>query len=305
MRGNRAMTGYMNDMVKPFFLEGSNKEECILMIHGFTGSPADMRPLAAYLNRNGEGYPVCGILLPGHGTRMEDMMSINWKTWVVYATTELKRLLEQYPKVSVIGYSMGGDIALCLASKFKVERVITVSTPLIIKNKLSYIAEILSVFRKYTYWKNGKPLDGELVFDFESGYKGMPVLSIAQLRKVTIAAMNRLHRIKQPILIVQSLKDKVVHQRSPYIIFDHVKSEYKELILLENARHNAIVSPDRMKLYIAVEKFLTHKIPAKEPAAALESLQEETAETDTADMPRTTYAVETTDGTDTVTDPTK
>ncbi len=257
-------SSYMNEYVKPFFMDGKNKEECILLIHGFTGSPADMRPLADYLNKSGEGYPVCGILLPGHGTKMEDMMHCNWKTWVVSATMDLKKLLESYPKVSVIGLSMGGDIALCLASKFKVHRVVTISTPIIIRNKLNYIAEFLSVFRKYTYWKVFKPLEGELRFDYETGYKGMPVRSIAQLRKLTLASYNRLHRIKQPILIIQPLKDKLVNLKSPYMIFDLVKSDYKELTLLEQSRHNAIRGPERLKLFSAVDVFLQKEILPKE-----------------------------------------
>ena len=262
--GDKRDQDYMNDYVKPFFLDGKNKEECILLIHGFTGSPADMRPLAAYLNRNGEGYPVCGILLPGHGTKMADMMHCNWKTWVVCANKEMKKLLETYPKVSVAGLSMGGDIALCLASKFKVNRIITISAPLRIRNKLNYIAEFLSIFRKYTYWKTFKPLDGEQHFDYETGYRGMPVRSIGQLRRLTIATYNRLHRIRQPILIVQPLKDKVVHLKSPFIIFDNVKSEYKELTLLENSRHNALISPERFKLFAAVQDFLQREILPKD-----------------------------------------
>lgn len=254
---------YMNEYVKPFFLDGKNKDECILLIHGFTGSPADLRPLAAYLNKDGDGFPVCGILLPGHGTKMEDMMHCNWKSWVVSATIELRRLLESYQKVSVIGFSMGGDIALCLASKFAVNRIVTISTPILIKNKLNYIAEFLSIFRKYTYWKIVSPLHNELCFNYETGYKGMPVRSIAQLRKLTIAAFNRLHRIKQPILIVQPLKDKVVNLKSPYLIFDNIKSEYKELTLIENSRHNVIVSPERDKLYAAVDKFMNKDIIPK------------------------------------------
>ncbi len=251
---------YMNEFVKSFFWDGKKKEECILLLHGFTGSPAHMRPLAAYLNKEGEGYPVSTILLPGHGTRMQDMIDCNWKTWVLYATAELKRLLEIYVKVSVIGFSMGGDIALCLASKYKVNRIVTISAPILIKNKLNYIAEFLSFFHKYTYWRAVKPLEGEISYDYEIGYEGMPVRSIAQMRNLTIATFNRLHRIKQPILIVQPLNDRIVHMKSPYIIFDNIKSTYKELTLIENARHNVINSPERDKLFTAVEAFLEKEI---------------------------------------------
>ncbi|MHB1484088.1 MAG: alpha/beta hydrolase [Saccharofermentanales bacterium] len=251
---------YMNEHVKPFFWYGKNTEQCILLLHGFTGSPADMKPLAEHLNKGGEGFPVSVILLPGHGTKMQDMMHCNWKKWVVSANNELKRLLEIYPKVSVIGLSMGGDIALCLGSKYKVDRIVTISAPIIIRNKLNYIAEFISIFQKYTYWKSGKPLEGELMTPYETGYKGMPLLAVAQMRKLTIATFNRLHKIRQPILIVQPLKDRVINLRSPFIIFDNVKSVYKELTLLENSRHNAIAGPEREKLFDTVEAFLQRDV---------------------------------------------
>ena len=254
----------MNEHVKPFFMDGKNKEECILLIHGFTGSPADMKPLADYLNKDGEGYPVCGILLPGHGTKMEDMTQYNWKSWVRYAAAEWKKLQETYPKVSVIGLSMGGDIALCLASKYKVNRVVSISSPIILRNKLNHIVEFLGIFHKYTYWKVFKPLEGELAYDYETGYKGMPLRSIAQLRNLTLVTRNRLRRIRQPILIVQPLKDKLVNLKSPYIIFDNILSEYKELVLLEQSRHNAIRGPERQKLFSTVEVFLNKEILPRE-----------------------------------------
>ncbi len=257
-------TSYMNEYVKPFFLDGKDTEECIFMIHGFTGSAANMRPLAEALNKGGEGYPVCAVLLPGHGTSMQDMMRRNWKEWVIAATAEYKKLQAVYPKISIIGLSMGGDIALCIASRLKVNRIVTISTPILLRSQLSRFAGILRFFRKYITWWNYKPLDGELVPEYEMGYKGMPVRSIAQLRRLTVAARRRLHRVKQPILVVQSLRDKLVHPKSPYIIFDNVKSEYKELILLEHARHNAILSPERFRLFEDAEEFLKKDIQPKE-----------------------------------------
>ena len=178
---------WLNPYVKPFFLEGSTRDECILIIHGFTGSPASVRPLAEHLNHQGEGFNVRCMLLPEHGTRMQDLMHSSWKKWFSAAATEFRRLEAIYPKVSVIGLSMGGNIALCLAATMRIHRVVTISTPILIKNKLAYIAEFLSLFRRYQPWRTGPRLEGELTFDHALGYEGMPVRSIAEVRKITIA----------------------------------------------------------------------------------------------------------------------
>ncbi len=240
----------------PFFLEGKTDDECVLIIHGFTGSPASVRPLAEYLNRSGEGYNVSCMLLPEHGTDMDDLFRSRWKKWFTAGVSEFRELKKRFGKVHVIGFSMGGNIALCLAATQSVDKVVTISTPVLIKNKLAYITEFLSLFRKYQYWKKSTPLEGELSFDYPLGYPGMPVRSIAEVRKITIATFNRLKRVRQPILIAQSIKDKTVHPKSPYLIYDLTYSTYKELLLLQNARHNAIISPEREHLFRSVEAFL-------------------------------------------------
>ena len=249
----------MNEHVAPFFLKGSIKNECILMIHGYTGSPADMLPLGEFLNDNGSGYDIYGILLPQHGTKIEDMLESDWKKWVLYASGKLEYLSERYSKVSVIGFSMGGDISICIAASHKVNKIICMGTPILIRNKLYFIAEFLSLFRKYTYWEKSNPVPGEIVYDYKTGYGGMPVRSLGELRNITIATYNRLKRIKQPILIVHGLKDRTVHGKSPFIIFDRVKSEYKELLLLESSGHNVIRSPERDKLFNACKRFLAEE----------------------------------------------
>lgn len=256
---------FIHPMAAPFFLKGSIEDECVLIIHGYTSTPASIRPLAEALNKNGEGYNVRAMLLPEHGTKMEDLLNSKWKKWFSAAVKEFNLLKKTYNKVSVAGFSLGGNIALCMAANCDIYRLITISTPIIIKNRLSYIAEFLSIFRKYTYWHKSKPLEGELDFDYPLGYSGMPVRSIAEVRKTTIASFNRLRRINQPILIAQSRKDKTVHRRSPYLIYDFVNSDYKELLFLENARHNAILSPDREHLFSAVYNFLQLDINKKKP----------------------------------------
>ncbi len=255
---------YMNPHVMPFFLPGRIPGECVLLIHGFTGSPAGMRPLAESLNKGGEGFSVRCMLLPGHGTDADDMLGLSWKKWYTAAAAEFRELRAQYPKVSVIGLSMGGNIALNLAATMDIHRLVTISTPIVIRNKLSYLAEFLSVFRKYQPWGHSAPLKGELRFDYEIGYSYIPVRSIAEVRKMTIASFNRLHRVKQPILIAQSVRDRTVSMRSPYLIYDRVSSEYRELLLLMNARHNAVLSPERQKLFDAVDVFLQKEIAPRD-----------------------------------------
>ena len=72
-----APAGLLQDWFSPG--SGANKEIGILLVHGFTGSPASMRPWAEYLNQR--GYTVKVPLLPGHGTTPEDLNLVKWEEW--------------------------------------------------------------------------------------------------------------------------------------------------------------------------------------------------------------------------------
>ena len=67
-----------HDCCKPFFMPGGSTG--ILVLHGFTGSIAHMRPLADALHAR--GYTVKGINLPGHATTEQDMGRSNWEQWL-------------------------------------------------------------------------------------------------------------------------------------------------------------------------------------------------------------------------------
>ena len=56
---------------------GKNKSVGVLLVHGYTGSPASMRPWAEYLNQR--GFTVRVPLLPGHGTKPEDLNEVKWE----------------------------------------------------------------------------------------------------------------------------------------------------------------------------------------------------------------------------------
>ena len=98
---------------EPFRHEGG--EVGVLLCHGFTGSPQSLRPWAEYLAER--GLTVSLPLLPGHGTRWEDMRLTGWQDWYAEVDRELRALRERCAQVFVFGLSMGGALALRLAAK--------------------------------------------------------------------------------------------------------------------------------------------------------------------------------------------
>ena len=87
----------------------------MLLVHGFTGSPASMRPWAEHLAAL--GYAVEMPLLPGHGTRWQDLNQVTWHEWYDDASAALDRLLATCETVVVAALSMGGSVVLRLAEE--------------------------------------------------------------------------------------------------------------------------------------------------------------------------------------------
>src|SRR3954462_7743212 len=87
----------------------------VLVVHGFTGNPQSMRPLAEAFAA--AGYTVSLPLLPGHGTKVEDMIPTRWRDWSVAAEDAYRELAGRSRSVVVAGLSMGGTLAVWLATR--------------------------------------------------------------------------------------------------------------------------------------------------------------------------------------------
>lgn len=85
----------------------------VLVLHGFTGQPMSVAgPAAAFA---AAGFDVEVPTLPGHGTRMEDMIPTRWADWVGEASAAYGRLAARVDRVLVAGLSMGGALACRMA----------------------------------------------------------------------------------------------------------------------------------------------------------------------------------------------
>ncbi|MDG1086240.1 MAG: alpha/beta fold hydrolase, partial [Acidimicrobiales bacterium] len=87
----------------------------VLVIHGFTGSPQSMRPIADACIA--AGHTVEMPRLPGHGTTVDDMLTTSWDNWSHHVEQSYLDLAQRCEKVFVTGLSMGGALTLWLASR--------------------------------------------------------------------------------------------------------------------------------------------------------------------------------------------
>ncbi|NMA02321.1 MAG: alpha/beta fold hydrolase [Clostridia bacterium] len=219
-----------------------------LLVHGFTGSPGEMFPLGQFLNQ--KGYTVRGVLLPGHGTKVEDLEGVGWSEWYQEVENEYKRLRESCSQVFVIGLSMGGALSLNLATENVLAGVVSICAPIYIADKKAYLTPYLKRFVRYSKKKVRKKPYNSFSYDV------YPLSGTAQLVKAIPAIKKNLGKITSPALIIQAQQDKTVEPRSAQFIYDNIGSKEKSLKWLEKSGHVATLDIEREKVFNWIEHFI-------------------------------------------------
>jgi carboxylesterase len=98
---------------EPFHIESGSSRA--LLIHGFLGSPRDLRPLAQELAD--VGVTTRGVLLPGFGPDIARLKKVQAEEWLNAARTAWEEIREGASRTTLIGFSMGGAVALRLATE--------------------------------------------------------------------------------------------------------------------------------------------------------------------------------------------
>ena len=90
----------------PFDLVGDDDDIGVVLVHGFTGSPYEVRYLGEQLAR--AGLAVRAPLLPGHGTSLADLDATSWNDWAEAVERALDSMRVRCARVAVVGQSLGG-----------------------------------------------------------------------------------------------------------------------------------------------------------------------------------------------------
>ena len=111
---------FQGSVHQPFFWKGSDR--AVLLIHGFPGTPAEMRPLGLALAER--GWTVEGLMLPGMGRDISTLHQRRLSDWTGAVACALERLRKDFTTVLVAGYSMGGALAIDAAAKHQLNGLI-------------------------------------------------------------------------------------------------------------------------------------------------------------------------------------
>lgn len=181
------------------------RQTAVLLLHGLTGTPLEMRALGAELAR--DGYTVHIPLLPGRGTCPDDMDGLCWEDWMAAAVRAYDRLARDHGSVVVGGLSAGGTMALDLALRRDPAALLLYATALRIGHRGAYLATYF--WRWVRRWPS-PPTDmvepnAELMC-----YDPAPVRAVSELIHGIDRVRPRLGSIHAPAFVAHSSLDRFV-----------------------------------------------------------------------------------------------
>jgi carboxylesterase len=225
---------------------GKNGHIGVVLVHGFTGSSASMRPWGEFLHA--KGYSVRVPLLPGHGTKVEDLNNTKWQEWPAKVTFELSELQKTCDTIFLVGLSMGGGTVLNVAASNneKIAGIILVNPMIYVKGVPVELAFFISRLQKL---RTSVGDDIKRPGITEWGYDALPTRGIYQLLKMLRLTRRNLEDITAPVQLFHSVEDHTLPVANTEIILNEIGSPSKSRIELVNSYHVATMDYDQELIF--------------------------------------------------------
>lgn len=225
----------------------------VLLCHGFTGTPQSMRPWGEYLAAR--GLTVSVPLLPGHGTRWQDMQLTGWQDWYAEADRALRELTGRCSQVFVCGLSMGGTLALRLAARHgsAISGLVLVN-PSVKADSVQLKA--VPVLRHVVPSVRGIASDIAREGGAEIGYDRTPLRAVHSLTRLWQVVRPGLPLVTQPLLLLHSRTDHVVHPSNSAVVLGSVSSTDVTERVLERSYHVATLDHDAERIFAESYDFI-------------------------------------------------
>lgn len=226
-----------------------------LIIHGFTGGPHELEPLTEYLRENTD-WDIVVPTLPGHGKRLA-LENVPYTSWIETAEGSLKQLKEACDEIYIIGFSMGGMIAAYLAAKYKVDKLVLLSTAGKYLSFKQISADIGEVVKDGFTGRLGQ---NKLYLHYKKKLGSVPLRANLEFLKLVRLTRKYLKNVNSPVLIAQGQMDSMVPYKTAYYLDKEIPSERKEVVFFERSRHLICLGNDKDTLNKMVYDFLLKPI---------------------------------------------
>jgi carboxylesterase len=244
------------EQLRPFRI-GGGVRGCLL-IHGFAGTPPEMRGMGEFLAAH--GYDVMGPLLAGHGLTPEAMARTRWRDWVRSVEDAYAALRKDCRDVFVCGQSLGGTLALHLAATHpEIRGVIAIGamgSPRYFHDWRLKVLWGLKYVRRWHVPSSESDLGDPTGLQRLHSYARRPTVCIESLMQLVAVVQRELPAITAPALIMHGRHDRTVDVANAPFIFEQLGSRDKQLRWWERSGHAVTVDLEREALNAAVLDWL-------------------------------------------------
>jgi carboxylesterase len=244
----------------------SGGDHAVLMLHGLSSSPLEMRHLARYLNS--EGFTTCAPNLHGYSAGTPEL---RMEAWVAAAVKEFDALSARYPRVSVCGLSMGATLALALVRERPGAQAIV-----LLSVTLDYDGWAMPWYRFLLGWVYYTPLRyrwryrEEAPFGLrnealrakvgramqrndlsEVGPSSISVPALHEASRLAASVKNTLTALKNDCLLIHAIDDETSSPRNAQFVASNIRSTVMRTIYLDDSYH--MITSDNEREIVARE----------------------------------------------------
>lgn len=245
----------------PFELAGDDRG--ILCVHGFTGTPFEMRWLGERLRA--AGPTVHGLALPGHATAIDDLDPVTWDEWAGAVVDAYDRLVARCRTVAVVGQSLGGLLALYLATRRQPAAIASLAAPLRLPGLSGVVARATTRWPLAGRVRRLPKLGGFDVRDERAkaenpAYRAIPVRPLGELLAFMQIVDDALPRVTAPLLVIHAEQDHTAPFDSAIRITRRVSSLDQRLVRLTGSYHLVSLDIEREQVADEVATFFGRRL---------------------------------------------